>query len=173
MTRLFAFLESRIESRSVTTPHLLRRYFRRAAATLALAACAGHGFAQQAELPRIPLTAGIHVVQAEVADSYETRATGLMLRKAMAANHGMLFVFPTAETQCMWMRNTLLPLSVAFIDANGVITNIADMQPQNDTSHCSSRPAPYALEMNQGWFAAKGLKAGVKLGGIDKAPGPR
>ena len=127
----------------------------------------------QPTLPRIALNAGMHVVQAEVANSFSTRAFGLMYRKTMAPNHGMLFVFPAPEVHCMWMRNTYLPLSVAFIDEGGVILNIADMQPQNDSSHCATGSARYALEMNQGWFAGKGIKPGTRLGGIEKAEGPR
>lgn len=121
-------------------------------------------------LRRIPLAVGIHVVQAEVANSFPTRAQGLMFRRSMAPNHGMLFVFPVAEQQCMWMKNTVLPLSVAFLDERGVILNIPEMQPQTEVSHCSSGPARYALEMNQGWFATKGVKPGLKLGGLEAAP---
>ena len=127
----------------------------------------------QPKLPTVSLSAGIHVIQAEVANTDAARAQGLMFRKSLAANHGMLFVFPEAGPQCMWMRNTYVPLSVAFIDERGVIVNIADMQPQSDDSHCASRPARYALEMNRGWFAAKGIKPGAKLSGIEKAPAPR
>ncbi len=96
-----------------------------------------------------------------------------MYRKAMAQNAGMLFVFPQVESHCMWMRNTLLPLSVAFIDETGVIVSIHDMQPQTEESHCALRPARYALEMNQGWFEKRGIKAGSRIGGIEKAPPPR
>ncbi len=85
----------------------------------------------------------------------------------------MLFVFPDVARHCMWMKNTFVPLSVAFIDERGVILNIADMQPLNEDSHCASGPARFALEMNQGWFAAKGIKAGAKISGIEKAPPPR
>lgn len=123
-------------------------------------------------LRRTPLTLGIHVVQAEVASSFSTRAQGLMFRRAMAPNHGMLFVFPLVEQQCMWMRNTLLPLSVAFLDEKGTILNVEDMQPQTENSHCSSGPARYALEMNQGWFAGKGIKPGVRVGGLEAAGPP-
>jgi uncharacterized membrane protein (UPF0127 family) len=82
----------------------------------------------------------------------------------------MLFVFPEVTTHCMWMRNTLLPLSVAFLDEAGTIINVEDMQPNTENNHCSTRPARYALEMNLGWFAAKGAKAGMPIGGIDRAP---
>jgi uncharacterized protein len=89
-----------------------------------------------------------------------------MMRNKMLQNQGMLFVFERSEPHCFWMRNTLLPLSIAFIDDNGVIVNIADMKPQSDDSHCSKKPVRFALEMNQGWFAAKGIKADSVIGGI-------
>lgn len=140
---------------------------------MTLAAASHAQQAPQPELPRIPLSVGMYVVQAEVANTFATRAVGLMARKTMAAHHGMLFVFPQPEQLCMWMRNTLLPLSVAFIDEDGVIVNVEDMQPLTETSHCAKRPSKYALEMNQGWFASRGLKPGLKIGGLDKAPPPR
>ena len=93
-----------------------------------------------------------------------------MHRKALAPNAGMLFVFDEAAPHCMWMKNTYIPLSVAFIDAQGVIINIADMTPHSEQSHCATRPAVYALEMTQGWFAQRGIKPGAKLGGLSTAP---
>jgi uncharacterized protein len=120
----------------------------------------------QAELKRVQLRANMHIVSAEVADNMRSRSDGLMMRNKMAANQGMLFVFERPESHCFWMRNTLLPLSIAFIDDNGVIVNIADMKPQSDDSHCSKKPVRYALEMNQGWFATKGIKEGSVIGGI-------
>ena len=132
-----------------------------------------HAEGPQAALPMMQLNAGIHLIQAEVASSFQTRATGLMYRKTMPANQGMLFVFPAVEQHCMWMKNTLLPLSVAFIEPDGTIANVEDMEPQTEISHCSVKPTRFALEMNKGWFAQKGIKPGTKLGGIDKAPQPR
>lgn len=129
--------------------------------------------AQQQGLPVIPLNAGIHVIQAEVANTETTRATGMMHRKSLDANKGMLFVFQFDAPHCMWMKNTLVPLSVAFVREDGNILNIADMTPHDETSHCASGPARYALEMNRGWFASKGIKPGSRLGGLDKAPAPR
>jgi uncharacterized protein len=118
------------------------------------------------QLRTVPLTVGgMHVIQAQVATSPEQRATGLMHRRDMPTNHGMLFVFEEAQPQCFWMRNTLLPLSIAFIDDAGQIVNIAEMKALDETSHCSAQPVRYALEMNQGWFAKRGLKKGSKLGG--------
>lgn len=127
----------------------------------------------QSAMPVMELTAGFHRIEAEVAANDQNRQVGLMNRKSMAQQRGMLFVFPQANTHCMWMRNTLLPLSVAFLDEDGVIINIEDMQPQTENNHCARRPARYALEMNLGWFAQRGLKPGARLGGIEKAPRPQ
>jgi uncharacterized protein len=120
------------------------------------------------QLPVVELRAGMHVIRAEVAADYSTRGRGLMFRKSLAPNSGMLFIFDAAEIHCMWMKNTYIPLSVAFLDAQGTVINIADMQPHSEQSHCAARPALYALEMTQGWFAERGVKPGMKLGGFDK-----
>ena len=127
----------------------------------------------QNAMPVLELNAGFHRIEAEVAASDQNRQVGLMNRQAMPQQHGMLFVFTQPNTHCMWMRNTLIPLSVAFIDDEGYIINIADMKPQTEDNHCARQPARYALEMNLGWFAQRGIKPGVKLGGLDKAPRPR
>ena len=127
----------------------------------------------QNSMPVMELSAGFHRIEAEVAASDQNRQVGLMNRKAMPQQRGMLFVFMQNNTHCMWMRNTLIPLSVAFIDDEGYIINIEDMQPQTEDNHCARQPARYALEMNLGWFAQRGIKPGVKLGGLDKAPRPR
>ena len=127
----------------------------------------------QGAMPVLELNAGFHRIEAEVAANDQNRQLGLMNRREMPQQHGMLFVFPQANTHCMWMRNTLLPLSVAFIDGDGVIINIEDMQPQTEDNHCARKPARYALEMNRGWFAQRGIKPGAKLGGLDKAPRPQ
>lgn len=126
----------------------------------------------QGAMPLMELTAGFHRIEAEVAASDRDRQLGLMNRREMPPQRGMLFVFDHENTHCMWMRNTLLPLSVAFMDAKGVIINIEDMKPQTEDNHCAKVPARYALEMNVGWFAQRGIKPGMKLGGIDKAPRP-
>ena len=118
------------------------------------------------KLAQVRLNAGIHNINAELASTPQQREIGLMFRTAMPANDGMLFAFERPAQQCFWMRNTLIPLSVAFIDDAGAIINIADMQPQTEDSHCASRPARYALEMNRGWFAARGIKPGIRIGGI-------
>jgi uncharacterized membrane protein (UPF0127 family) len=119
----------------------------------------------QLDLPRVTLTAGMHLIQAQVATTPEQQAVGLMHRKEMPANEGMLFIFAQASRQCFWMQNTLLPLTAAFIADDGTIVNLADMKPQTTASHCSEKPVRYVLEMNQGWFAKRGLKAGSRLGG--------
>ena len=119
-----------------------------------------------AQPPVAQLNAGMHLIRAEVVSDPGTRAQGLMYRKSMAQNAGMLFIFDEAAVHCMWMKNTLIPLSVAFIDDRGAIVNIEDMAPQTEASHCAGQPVRYALEMNRGWFAARGVKPGSRLGGI-------
>ena len=121
--------------------------------------------APQLQLPRTTLSAGMYLIQAQVAATTEQRATGLMHRKEMPTNEGMLFVFEQPAGQCFWMKNTLLPLTAAFVADDGTIVNLADMKPLDEASHCSAKPVRYVLEMNQGWFAAKHIKAGHKLGG--------
>ena len=128
----------------------------------------GLALAAAAQLPVAELSAGMHLIHAEVADNMASRMQGLMHRRAMAQNAGMVFVFDENARHCMWMKNTLIPLSVAFIDESGAIINIADMQPHSEQSHCAARPARYALEMNRGWFAQRGIKPGLRLGGLEK-----
>ncbi len=117
------------------------------------------------KLPAIRLNAGIHNIQAELAQTPDQRATGLMFRKTMGNNDGMLFAFEEPAMQCFWMKNTLLPLSIAFIADDGSIVNLDDMKPQTLDSHCSTKPVRFVLEMNRGWFAKRGIKAGSKLQG--------
>ena len=114
------------------------------------------------------LRIGSHTLRVEVADDDASRAKGLMFREKMARNDGMLFVFEEPAYQSMWMKNTLIPLSVAFVDRDGVILNILDMQPQTLDSHMSAGPALYAIETNKGWFKANGLKAGDRATGLPK-----
>lgn len=121
-------------------------------------------FAQQH--PVAELSAGVHRIRAEVVSDYATRAQGLMHRKSLAQNAGMLFIFDDHAIHCMWMKNTLISLSVAFLDDRGTIVNIADMEPHSEASHCAAQPVKYALEMNRGWFAARGIKPGARLGGV-------
>ncbi len=136
-----------------------------AAALLAMHAGAQAQQAPQMQLQRVDITAGIHRIDAQVAVTPEEREIGLMFRQDMPAQEGMLFVFEQPATQCFWMKNTLLPLTAAFVAEDGTIVNLADMKPQTLDSHCSAKPVRYVLEMNQGWFAKKGIKAGFKLSG--------
>lgn len=122
--------------------------------------------APQLHLPRVALTAGMHRIDAQVAQAPDEREIGLMHRPTMPGHEGMLFVFEQPTTQCFWMKNTLLPLTAAFVADDGSIVNLVDMQPQSLASHCSSKPVRYVLEMNQGWFKQRGLKAGARLAGV-------
>ncbi len=129
---------------------------------------AGGAAAQTGPQPRLKtaaLTVGMHVIQAELAVTPAQQQVGMMFRRSMGANEAMLFVEETAGLRCFWMRNTFIPLSIAFIADDGTVVNIADMKPQSDESHCSARPVRFALEMNVGWFAKRGIKAGSKLRG--------
>ncbi|MBV8124750.1 MAG: DUF192 domain-containing protein [Burkholderiaceae bacterium] len=116
-------------------------------------------------LNTIQLSAGMHLIHAEVAQTAQEREIGLMFRRSMPVNDGMLFVFQRPGMQCFWMRNTLIPLSVAFIADDGSIVNLDEMQAQTENSHCSAKPVRYVLEMNQGWFEKRGIKAGMNLRG--------
>ncbi|HYL89438.1 MAG TPA: DUF192 domain-containing protein [Burkholderiales bacterium] len=127
---------------------------------------AAPALAQQVGLPVVQLNAGMYLIRAEVAADYGSRMTGLMHRPSMQSNAGMLFIFDDNQRECMWMKNTLIPLSVAFIDEHGTVINIEDMAPQTEDSHCALRASRYALEMNRGWFAARGIKPGSRIGGI-------
>jgi uncharacterized protein len=141
------------------------------AAVLALSAAAAPAQTQpQPKLEAVTLTAGMHNIRAEVARTDEQRQMGLMLRETMAQHEGMLFVFDEPALHCFWMKNTLLPLSIAFLADDGSIVNIVDMKPQSLASNCPARPVRYALEMNQGWFAKRGIKSGFRLGGAPFRP---
>jgi uncharacterized membrane protein (UPF0127 family) len=151
-------------------PYTLRmKYsiFIRATAALCLMATL-NAYADQ-QFPVLPLTAGMYVIQAEVAATEAQRQQGLMFREKLASNSGMVFLFGQPARVCMWMKNTLVPLSVAFLDGHGKILNIEDMQPQTTNSHCAAGPAVYALEMNRGWFAQKNIKPGTVIAGLPKA----
>jgi uncharacterized membrane protein (UPF0127 family) len=135
-----------------------------AIAVLCLAALASAQDGPQ-KLAQVRLNAGIHNINAELASTPQQREIGLMFRTAMPANDGMLFAFEQPGKQCFWMRNTLIPLSVAFIGDDGSVVNIDDMKPRTDDSHCSAKPVRFVLEMNEGWFAKRGIKAGSRLRG--------
>lgn len=119
----------------------------------------------QLDLARVRLQAGMHMIDAQLAQTHLQRQIGLMWRREMPPHEGMLFVFEQPAVQCFWMRNTLIPLTAAFLLDDGRIVNLADMQPRSDDSHCSSQPVRYVLEMNQGWFEKRGLRAGARITG--------
>ncbi|MDB5884415.1 MAG: hypothetical protein JWR74_586 [Polaromonas sp.] len=121
--------------------------------------------APQLNLQRVKLSAGMHVIDAQVALTPQERQTGLMLRKDMPQHEGMLFIFEQPSEQCFWMKNTLLPLTAAFVADDGTIVNTVDMKPETTDSHCSAKPVRFVLEMNKGWFAKKGIKQGSRLTG--------
>ena len=129
--------------------------------------CTSAAWAQQApqSLAAIKLNVGMHAIRVEVARTPDERSIGLMFRQAMPTNDGMLFQFDEAAPQCFWMKNTLLPLSIAFVADDGTVVNIDSMKPQTLESHCSAKPVRYVLEMNEGWFAKRGIKPGSKLQG--------
>jgi len=134
---------------------------------LGLSAARAQPIPQSAEpMPTVQLSAGIHLIHAELADTNFTRMRGLMFRSSLAPNHGMLFVFDQADTHCMWMRNTLIPLSVAFVADDGTVVNIEEMKPQTDQTHCALKPVRYALEMTGQWFGRHGIASGSRLQGI-------
>lgn len=130
-------------------------------------------FAARAEMPVAALSAGVHLIQAEVADSAQSRQEGLMFRRKLDRNRGMLFIYPESARHCMWMRNTYIPLSVAFMDESGNILNIDDMQPETENNHCAAKPARYALEMSYGWFKQRGIATGQRIAGVGEASGAR
>lgn len=146
--------------------------FRQQTLCRALLACAMLGScsvqaqdAPQMNLQRVALSAGMHQIDAQVALNPEQRQIGLMFRKDMPPHEGMIFVFEQPSKQCFWMKNTLLPLTAAFVADDGTIVNLVDMKPQTLDAHCSDKPVRYVLEMNKGWFVKKGIKAGSKLEG--------
>lgn len=128
----------------------------------ALAPSAG----RSAELPTRTLTIGKQKFIVEVVDNQERRTVGLMNRFSLQPDHGMLFVFDRPQPLAFWMKNTYIPLSIAFVDADGTILNIEDMKPQDESTHWSKGNALYAIEMKQGWFAGKAIAPGIKVVGL-------
>ena len=120
----------------------------------------------QLNLARTVIQAGMFQIDAQVAQTPQEREIGLMFRREMPTHEGMIFVFERAATQCFWMKNTILPLTAAFIADDGTIVNLADMKAQSTDSHCSDKEVRFVLEMHQGWFAKRNIKAGYKLGGV-------
>ena len=150
-------------------PSFDRRIASQFLAAILLAAAALHARADAA-MQTLHLKVASHALKVEVAVTEEQRNQGLMFRKQLGRDDGMLFVFDDPGYYAMWMKNTLIPLSVAFVDANGVILNILDMEPQTLDSHMAAGPAVYAIETNKGWFEDKKIKAGDKVTGLPKAP---
>lgn len=145
----------------------IRRLVSLLAATLAWSSLASAQVNK--DLPVVELKIKEHTLKVEVAATAQTRTIGLMNRFSLAPNSGMLFVFPQSEPLAFWMRNTFIPLSIAYVDSKGVILNIADMQPKDETTVPSKGPAMFAIEMKQGWFKERGIAAGDKVVGLDKA----
>ena len=143
---------------------LPRRYAALAACVFAVTAASAQN-GPQPRLPTTPIGAGMHIIKAELAVTPEQQETGMMFRREVGTNEGMLFVNDRAGERCFWMKNTLLPLSIAFIADDGTIVNIAEMAAQTEDSHCSAKPVRFALEMAQGWFKKHGIAAGFKLHG--------
>lgn len=140
-----------------------------ALASLLLAAAAGDATAQTGPQPRLPsvdITAGMYLIKAEVAATPAQQATGMMGRRDIPGNEGMLFVNDEPGVRCFWMKNTLVPITIAFLADDGTIVNLADMAPQSEQSHCSAQPVRLALEMKQGWFARRGIHAGFRVRGV-------
>jgi uncharacterized membrane protein (UPF0127 family) len=156
------------------TPEMIRRRVQQAvtramiAAMLALSTLPAT--AQQTE---IPLSVNKQHLTVEVASTDAARMQGLMYRRMLPENRGMLFVFRDIALHGMWMMNTYVPLSVAFLDQRGAIINIEDMEPHTRTTHSAARPAKYALEVNRGWFAKRGIKPGMRVEGLERAPPAR
>ncbi len=146
------------------------RFSSSALASIFLGICAlwsSATFAQSAQLdlPRVQLSAGMHLINAQVAATPQQRETGLMHRSEMPVGEGMIFVFENASGLCFWMKNTRIPLTAAFIADDGTIINMEDMAPMTTDSHCTKKPARFVLEMNQGWFTKRGIKEGQKING--------
>ncbi|MHB1214292.1 MAG: DUF192 domain-containing protein [Thiobacillus sp.] len=113
----------------------------------------------------VPLRIGVHVFQVDVATTPQQRERGLMGRTRLAGDAGMLFVFEQKGSYCFWMKNTLIPLSIAFLADDGTIVNIEAMQPQTLDRHCPRTPIRYAVEVPQGAFQNKGIQAGMRVSG--------
>lgn len=146
---------------------------RQARRLLAALVFAQSGLVAGAQLPEIPLAVESHKLVVEVAATEEARAQGLMHRRILPENRGMLFVFREPAQHAMWMMNTYVPLSVAFLDERGRIINIADMQPHTRDTHAAAKPAKFALEVNRGWFAKRSIKPGARIEGLERAPPAR
>jgi len=159
---------------SMPIPSRPRMTFSKWSLGCALAAFAiiAHSQLANPRLPTVELEIGIHLIRAEVAADPGTRATGLMYRQALGRNEGMLFVSNERSKECFWMKNTRIPLSIAFLADDGRIINIAEMAPYDETSHCATEPVRFALEMEKGWFARRGISAGQRVRNPRLFPAP-
>jgi uncharacterized protein len=124
------------------------------------------GFKQPGDFPKLKLTIGMYLVNASVAANQADREQGLMYRDSLGPNEGMLFAFDENAGHCFWMKNTEIPLSIAFIREDGIITDLDEMKAETTNNHCPTHNGRYALEMSQGWFAAKGIKPGMQVMGL-------
>jgi uncharacterized membrane protein (UPF0127 family) len=139
-----------------------------AAASKAVAASMPANFKKKGEFPQVTLTAGTVKISAEVAATQADREQGLMYRAGLGPNEGMLFVFDEIAFHCFWMKNTEIPLSIAYMDDNGVVTDVQEMAAETEDNHCPTAGGRYALEMAKGWFAANGIKPGIRLEGLPR-----
>ncbi|MHA7879841.1 MAG: DUF192 domain-containing protein [Saccharospirillum sp.] len=122
---------------------------------------AGIAQAQSIDWRQVPLQVDEYELTADIAATAQERGQGLMYRETLSDDEGMLFIFERPDRHCFWMRNTLIPLSIAFLDAQGRILQINDMEPESEQLHCATRPASFALEVNQGWFAERDIRPGM------------
>lgn len=159
------------ENSAMTSLHFSRHWLASRNTACVVVAAAGvwtSAWAQpvpQFNLERMPLTIGMYRIDAQLAATPQQRETGLMMRPSMPQAEGMLFAFDRPGVQCFWMKNTLLPLTAAFLADDGRIVNLADMKPQTTDSHCSEEPVRFVLEMNQGWFERKNVGKGGHVAG--------
>lgn len=166
--------QDRVVDRPVPAKGSLKRFANRLVQSIAaLVLVLPWGHLQADPLLTYPLRIGEHSIRAELANTPQTRQNGLMFRRHLASSSGMIFVFPTPQGVSMWMKNTLIPLSVAFLDAEGRILNIEDMEPHSEKPHSSTSFAKYALEMNQGWFSARAIREGEQVSGLKRLPQPK
>lgn len=122
---------------------------------------------QPGQFPTAQLNIGLNLIHAEVAENEADREQGLMYRKKLAPNSGMLFVFDDVAGHCFWMKNTLIPLSIAFIAEDGTITDLDEMAAETENNHCPTHAIRYTLEMEKGWFTAHGIKPGMHVDGLN------
>jgi len=128
-----------------------------------------YGLSNPVHFKEMHIKVGGHSILAEIAETPEQQERGLMYRKKLASDRGMLFVFPSAKILNFWMKNTFIPLSIGFFDSEGVLIEFLDMEPvtseiqTNLPTYSSSRPARFALEVPRGWFKKKNIKPGAKI----------